>query len=275
MITFDVYPNGKHYAVTFSYDDGRTDDRRLVEIFNKYGAKCTFNLYSANLNSGRDEYCIMRDEIKTLYEGHEIACHAYHHPHLERMTIKDQYEELISDREALEKYSGKLVRGMAFPYGTYNADTLAAMKIAGIEYGRTTASTHNFVVPDDFLTWHPTCHHNDCEKQIDQFIYNIEKAPWRAGGLLYIWGHSYEFTQKDAAVDFDVFEGYIKRLSEYSHDIWFATNVEIMDYIKAQKQLKRSADGTMFYNPTQIDVWLSVGKEPIKIGAGETVKISL
>lgn len=30
--------------LTFSYDDGIYQDERLVEIFNKYGMKATFNL---------------------------------------------------------------------------------------------------------------------------------------------------------------------------------------------------------------------------------------
>lgn len=38
--------NGKKKAVTFSYDDGIVYDKHLVEILNKYGLKCTFNLNS-------------------------------------------------------------------------------------------------------------------------------------------------------------------------------------------------------------------------------------
>ena len=34
---FMRFPGGKKKAVTLSYDDGVTQDRRLVEIFNKYG----------------------------------------------------------------------------------------------------------------------------------------------------------------------------------------------------------------------------------------------
>ena len=34
---------GKMKALTFSYDDGVTQDARLIEIFNKYGLKATFN----------------------------------------------------------------------------------------------------------------------------------------------------------------------------------------------------------------------------------------
>lgn len=43
---------GKMKAITFSYDDGVTQDRRLVELFNRYGVKGTFNLNSELL--GRD-----------------------------------------------------------------------------------------------------------------------------------------------------------------------------------------------------------------------------
>ena len=35
---------GKLKAVTFSYDDGVTQDERLIKLFNKYGLKCTFNI---------------------------------------------------------------------------------------------------------------------------------------------------------------------------------------------------------------------------------------
>ena len=33
--------------VTFSFDDGVTQDKRLIELLNKYGLKATFNLNSS------------------------------------------------------------------------------------------------------------------------------------------------------------------------------------------------------------------------------------
>ena len=36
----------KKKAITFSYDDGVTQDVRLIELLNKYGLKSTFNLNS-------------------------------------------------------------------------------------------------------------------------------------------------------------------------------------------------------------------------------------
>ena len=43
--------NGKNKAITFSYDDGLTQDIRLIEIFNKYNLKGTFNLNSGLLGN--------------------------------------------------------------------------------------------------------------------------------------------------------------------------------------------------------------------------------
>ena len=191
MINFDRYKDGKRYALTFSYDDGCAQDRRLVELFNKYEMKATFNFNSRQINDYNNR-CIHAEEIRPLFieKGHEIACHTVTHPHLERMLIKDQYDEIIRDREALEKASGTIIRGLAYPFGTYGADTFTAMDTASIVYGRTVQSHNGFTLPDDFKLWHPTTHHNECENAVKRFIYNVTKAPWRAGGVLYIWGHS-------------------------------------------------------------------------------------
>ena len=47
--------NGKMKALTFSYDDGVTQDVRLAELFHKYGMKATFNINSNRL--GRPFLC--------------------------------------------------------------------------------------------------------------------------------------------------------------------------------------------------------------------------
>ena len=61
MIIFDKFKDGKSKIVTMSYDDGTIHDRRLVEIFNKYGIKGTFHLNSGFLgHDGR----LTADELK-------------------------------------------------------------------------------------------------------------------------------------------------------------------------------------------------------------------
>lgn len=274
MIKFDRYQNGKRYALTFSYDDAPRQDRRLVELFSKYSMKATFNLISKNIIHP-DTHGVRADEVRSLYveNGHEVACHTFSHPHLERMSIKDQYDEIIQDRELLEKASGTIVRGLAYPFGTYNTETFTAMDTASIVYGRTAGASRNFLLPDNFKVWIPTTHHNECEPFVNQFLYNVEKAPWRAGGVLYIWGHSYEFDNTDFPVQWEKFEAILSELHKREYDIWCATNIEIYDYITAIRQIRRSADGKIFYNPTDTDVWVSHDDKPLRIGACETVLI--
>ena len=274
MIKFDRYKDGKRYALTFSYDDGCAQDRRLVELFNKYEMKATFNFNSRQINDYNNR-CIHAEEIRPLFieKGHEIACHTVTHPHLERMLIKDQYDEIMRDREALEKATGTIIRGLAYPFGTYGAETFTAMDTASIVYGRTVQSHNGFTLPDDFKLWHPTTHHNECENAVKRFIYNVTKAPWRAGGVLYIWGHSYEFDNESAPVQWEKFEEILANLYQYRDGYWAATNLEIYDYVQAMKKIRRSADGKMLYNPTDIDVWVSYKDEPLKIGACQTVTV--
>ena len=69
------------------------------------------------------------------------------------------------------------------------------------------------------------------------------------------------------------FEEILSELAKREYDVWFATNIEIYDYVNAQKQIRRSADGKIFHNPTDIDVWIAVDDNPICIPAGKTVTI--
>ena len=64
---YKAFPGGKHKVLTFSYDDGKLEDRRLVEIFNKNGLRGTFNL---NTGIDQPDIRIPKDEWKELYAGH-------------------------------------------------------------------------------------------------------------------------------------------------------------------------------------------------------------
>jgi peptidoglycan/xylan/chitin deacetylase (PgdA/CDA1 family) len=230
--------------------------------------KCTFNLYSRILHDPKRAICL--ETLKDIYAGHEIASHAYSHPHLEKMPLKLQYDEVIKDREAIEPVWGEIIRGFAYPFGTFSDDTKLALKTAGIVYARTVNSAINsFAPPNDFLEWNPTTHHNESADAIRRFIYNVEKAPWRAGGLLYIWGHSYEFDKND---NWEHIENICKKLA-FSDEIWYATNIEIYDYVEAYKRLRYSANGRKVYNPTLYTIWLDVDSKLYTINPGETIRI--
>ena len=116
-ITLDRFVGGKNKALTMSYDDGRAQDRKLVEIFDKYGIRGTFNLNSGLL--GLDER-IDAEEAVSLYSHHEIAVHTVSHPSLPYVSTELNAREVLEDRQRLEEITGYPVRGMAYPNGIYN-----------------------------------------------------------------------------------------------------------------------------------------------------------
>ncbi len=266
MIKPDRYPNGKHFAVTFSYDDGDKADRRLVDIFNNYGMKATFNLIPSRFDG---ETVVSSGELRSLYDGHEIACHSYSHPHLARLPLTGQSREIALGRLSLERLSGRLVRGMATPYGEKNDDTLVAMKAAGMAYCRNAGVSGGLSVPADFLDWTPSCHHTGAPAVIEKFRNEWIHQPWQYGGLLFIWGHSFEF---DRADNWELAEQICSSFAGID-DVWFATNIEIYDYITAQRSLVISCDGDVIFNPSAVDVWVSQNGSPICIKSGETIRL--
>ncbi|MCA0755038.1 polysaccharide deacetylase, partial [Paenibacillus sp. N4] len=66
-IRFDRFPGGLSKAVVLSFDDGREQDRRLVQAFNRYGLKGTFHLNSGKF--GQEGY-ISAEEAADLFRGH-------------------------------------------------------------------------------------------------------------------------------------------------------------------------------------------------------------
>ena len=100
-------------------------------------------------------------EITELYKDgpHEVAVHSYTHPFLEALPPAMVATEIIKDREALEKQFGKVIRGMAYPMGTYSDEVVEVLRACGIAYARTTKSTEKFDIPTDWLRMPATCHH--------------------------------------------------------------------------------------------------------------------
>ncbi|MDO4302738.1 MAG: polysaccharide deacetylase family protein [Bacillota bacterium] len=257
-----LFMNGKRKALTLSYDDGTVHDRKLVELMNRYGLRGTFNLNSGTFSLKEtiekegvktDFSRIDADEVKELYQGHEVASHTLTHPSLTELPSNLAAAEVIRDRELLEGLTGEIVRGFAYPYGTYNKEVEKVLKVCGIEYARTVVSTNDFVIPQNFLEWHPTCHHDS--PKLMELIRDFCEKEGNSVRLFYLWGHSYEFAQND---NWQVIEEFFKYVSGYMDKIWIATNLEIMDYVKAFSNLKWSMDGKTVYNPSGIKLWLKM-----------------
>ena len=226
---------GKRKAVTFSYDDGVAQDRRLIAIFNKYHLKGTFNLNSglmgrtgalfqegATISHNR----LARDEIRSVYAGHEVAAHTLTHPSLCQLPDSEVIREVEGDRIALSELAGYEVIGMAYPGGGRNYDARVMELIrnhTGIRYARTIIDSGNFLPPKDMLEIRPTiCHHNHLPELLalgEKFLSDDADEP----ALLYVWGHAYEL---DVHQDWEQFEQFCRMISGQS-DVFYGTNREV------------------------------------------------
>lgn len=267
------FPGFKQKAVTVSYDDGITFDKRLIEILDKNGLKGTFNLNSGYF--GKGSLRLTEEQALELYagSGHEVAAHGKKHLSLGEVQDAVAVDEVINDRLALEEMFGTMVTGFAYANGSYDDRVVDILKKCGMDYARITTKTEKFDLPNDWLKWAPTCHHSHPQLmelarkfiEEDTYLYYWAMAP----KLFYLWGHSYEFNDND---NWNVIEEFAEFVGN-REDVWYATNMEICKYVKAFDALQFSANGEKVYNPTATDVYLNYFKNEILVKAGETVNL--
>lgn len=263
------WPEGKRGAFTTSYDDGRMEDFRLASIMRENGIKGTFNVNTGlfwaeekpdpeekplHRRMRRSEFLRFAAEYKDLAE---IAVHCVTHPDLSTLSAPEIVREVVDDRAAIEEALGTICRGMAYPYGRTNDLAVSAIASCGIAYSRTVRATKDFAIPADWLRLDPTCHHTVPElfDLFDAFLEQIE-SPKTLPKLFYLWGHAYEFDDND---DWDRIEDFLKKAGGNPY-VWYATNIEIYDYVKAFQSLIWSADGTRVFNPGFMPLYYSLNK---------------
>lgn len=260
-----TFPEGKHKVLTLSYDDGKEADRKLISMMNRYGIKGTFHLNSGLLGK---EGRISKDEAAHLYKGHEISAHTVTHPTIARSPKEQLIEEIIEDRKVLERIARTTVRGMSYPNGSYNREIISMLPTLGIQYARTVHSTGEFHLPNDFLEWHPTCHHNENIIELAEEFKKLHKKQYLY--MMYVWGHSYEFDNDD---NWELIEQFCESIGNRD-DIWYATNIEIVDYMEAFQRLQFAAGSEFVYNPSAQAVWLQVDGDIMKIPGGKRIDLN-
>lgn len=263
------FPGFLERALTLSYDDGVVFDRRLMEILDAHGMKCTFNLNSECFAEQPDGRRLTKEEAVALYRDthHEIAVHGARHRMPVGLRPEELLREVLTDRENLEAMFGRVVKGMAYAYGGYNDEVVRLLKECGIDYSRTVVSTEKFDIPTDWLRMPATCHHRNSHlfELADAFLATDTSRPWdSAPKLFYLWGHSYEFNDSD---NWDVIERFAEKLGNRD-DVWYVTNGEIYAYVQAFDRLRFSADGVRVENPSALDVYLCVHGKNVVCPAG-------
>ncbi len=284
---YKAFPGGKHKVLTFSYDDGKFDDRRLVSIFNQYGMKATFNLNSGLINDGKR---IDPSEWTTLYKGHEVAVHTVNHPTIDRCPNTQIVSEVLDDRKYLENIMGYPIRGLAYPNGSYSPRVEQILSDLDIKYARIVGDEYSnsivtskiqqecgrvvvgdrmgFDFPSNYYEWQPTCHHNHGLIDFGKKFLEHKKKQYLV--MMYVWGHSYEFSRDD---NWEVMEEFCKMMSNQD-DIWYATNIEIVDYMETYERLQFAADLSFVHNPSYNSCWLSINDSNIvEVKGGETLSL--
>ena len=278
---FMRFPGGKAKAVSFSYDDGTGQDERLAKLFTSYGLKATFNFNSTEMRSN-----FTPQQIEEIFYsgGHEIATHGEFHRANGNLRPIEGITEALNCRLSLEKLTGRIIRGMAYPDSGIRVMTGKSsyeqirgyLSDLGIVYARSLGQDNDrFELPMDFYNWIPSAHHNNPSlfEYIDKFL-SIDTSTKTYGAsrtsrLLYIWGHSAEF---DRDGNWDRAEQICKKLA-WKEEIWYATNIEYYEYVEAFGRLVYSANGKRAYNPTLFTLWIDADGRLIEIAPGATVTL--
>jgi len=275
-----LFPQGKTKALILSFDDGRTADRQLVQLMNKYRLPGTFHLNSNKL--GTNDY-LTKEEIKTLFKGHEISCHTANHPNLTSLSKVDVIYEVLEDRKELERLAAYPVRGMSYPFGNTNNFVVDAISGLGIEYARTVGDTYNFSMPTDFLKWQPSIHlfgktnyipndtANDRREMAQFYQLTADFLKADSVALYYVWGHSWEYDgpgKKWAEVD------HFFKMMVNNPAIHYTTQIELTDYITAFHNLKFAVEKNMVYNPGSVTVFFNKNGKVYSVPSGMTVNLT-
>lgn len=277
------FPGGKAKAVTFSYDDGVAQDIRLAALTAAHGIRCTFNINSALVagEPGGDKLTWEQIRKEILGRGHEAAIHGEYHIAPGSVRTLVGLRDVLNCRLQMEEKLGRIVRGMAYPNsgvtrftGGSDYETVRRyLQEIGVAYARSLGGDNDgFLLPEDWYCWIPTAHHNnphalDWAREFADLDVNGAYIDNRYPRLFYLWGHSYEFDRDGNWLRLEA----LCDILGGKDDIWYATNMEICDYVTAFRSLIFSADGDRVYNPTLWELWLQTPAQLYRVPSGETI----
>lgn len=279
-----VFPDGRVKLFTMSFDDGNDCDVKLIKLMRKYGVKGTFNVNSGLMPKNtvlKPGYLWRRltaaEWRDIIGPDTELAVHGFLHPWWNRQSTVNAMQDILDDKRELERITGRIIRGAAFPNGTFTDDIVEILRLAGFAYCRTVRDTKKLHMQEEnFLKLRATVKHDDPDaaRLVERFASGAPRAePW----VLYLWGHSYEFIENSS---WSVIERYLSLAGERD-DVWYATNLEYVDYWNAARAIQYNVDCTLAANPTATDVWLRVSRDYgaadhviVKIPAGATIALT-
>lgn len=262
-----TFPGGARKAVILSYDDGLIQDRRLVDVLNRFGLKGTFHLVSGFLDTQNDwlidvtgeraQY-LRADELATLFAGHEVSSHSVTHPGLTSVSDQEVLRQVDEDRRTLQQLTGQPVLSHAYPFGDHDDRVVDLLKGTSLLAARTGGQSGAFALPQDLLRWEPTAHHLNAMPHIDRFLALEDGQP----ALLLIAGHSWEFDIGKGGNDWALIETICERLGAEER-IWSAGLGEVAQYLVTVRDLEEGPEGQVNHGDTA--VWVRDGDALVRL----------
>ena len=230
---------------TLSFDDGTTQDLRMIEILKKYDVDCmswninTEGLYGASWDltglglPGVSHVRFTKEELESgIYDGYDVLVHTRTHPSLKIYDEKpiNLIEEVQGNADDIAEITGVAPVGMAWPGGdTEYTDTTIDIILdkTDIRFARGTTPTYDYALPTQFMKWMPTCGISD--GKLFDLAYDFITMEAEEDCLFYVWGHSFEL---DAYDSYDDFEMLVRMMKANEDDIVLVTNTEFYELYK-------------------------------------------
>jgi peptidoglycan/xylan/chitin deacetylase (PgdA/CDA1 family) len=144
---------GRAGAVVLTFDDGYVDTvTAALPLLRRYHCRATCYVVSDDIGGhnrwddgeGRERQALMtREQIGLWLEaGMEIASHSCSHPWLAKVGDAEVARELAQSRASLQQTFGLPVDHFAYPFGSYTAATVDAVKRCGYASAVTTEPGH-------------------------------------------------------------------------------------------------------------------------------------
>lgn len=271
-----TYPDYNTKAFTVSYDDGTIQDKKVMSLAKKYGVAVTFapntQWWGTSGWMDHEGYRVWvqrptADEISHFYDGFEIASHSATHVMLSEVDDETIRREVLEDMDYMESLTGQRALGICYPGNSYDQHVIEVLKGYGLIYGRSAAVQYGYELPEDFMSWLPTCHDawEGCPELSDKYL----KKKTHRLLCFYIWGHAYELDKPsliEGTTRWGNLEALFKKMGE-ADDVWCATNGQIASYILATRECERTEE--YLYNLSSMTIYAMHGNNRVEIASGE------
>lgn len=117
-------------AVLLTFDDNTADfTEHVMPVLQRYGMKAVQFTVTSWIDNRLN---MSTEEMKQIdAQGIDVLNHSVNHPMMAELGKEEQRAEIADAGAALEQLLGKKQDVFAYPYGNYNADTMAVLEELG------------------------------------------------------------------------------------------------------------------------------------------------